>query len=164
MLGMDAWMAGRHTARPPLIHSCSPQSILKKKASYTFRFLLSTALPYGCHSFRSIPNADATLPHYCHAPLRRRSLALIARAAHSPEPRPAVLVAVVRACAAGAGAPTRPRPARCCARRRSLPAPTPAPWNRLAPISPPLCCICIFQLFQTFLDVCCNCSILMLQK
>jgi hypothetical protein len=140
-----------------------PQSFFKrKKPSYSFRSLLSTTSPCGCHFVRPVPNADATLPRCCRVP----HPALLARPRHecfSPPPvvcslrpsdvspaRPSQEWCWWRWCARAAGGlvlvrPTEPSPLLMVvvvvlACRRLLPAPTPVAGigRRLAFPSPML--------------------------
>jgi hypothetical protein len=163
MLGIESPMVGCNVAQRPLIHSPSPPTVKKrKKSSYPFRSLLSTTAPCGCHSIRPVLNTDAILPCCCHAPLARPCCNRF-----SPPPFPRAGPSGARSAHRACRPPGRAKLAASGDGARAPPLPVgsdPGGWNRPAPAF-------IFSVFHMYvlivsdvLDVCCNFSILMLQK
>jgi hypothetical protein len=161
-------MVDHDAAQRPLIHLSSPSTVLKKekKTPYPFRSLLSTTWPCVCHSVRPAPNADATLPRCCHAPhsaplAHPRSRALLApscRARSAHRARHSLGRAKTNAGGVGGRATSASAPARRAkpaaggggARAPLLATDSPSRWLDRPRPYPPLCCICMFQLLQTF--------------
>ena len=129
-----------NTARPLAL---SPKHSIKKEEKTFLSLslpLLSTTSPCGCHSVRTVPNADATLPRCYRVPhlvsLARspplRELLAPSRRVRRPPGR-----AKPGATSDGGGDGARA-------------APAPTPTAGIARPRPPACCKRMFQVFQIF--------------